>query len=415
MGTDLIGDQNQVGKGDNDMQIKNDSNAMALLGSCLNRLIEKGGSDLYIKSDATIRARVEGDVVPLCEERISAESMEQIAQALAGKRYEEFLDTGEFDTVHVLDDASRFRVNIYKHLEGIGVVCRLIPHVIKGFEELNLPSELNRLARLNRGLVLVTGTTGSGKSTTLAAIVEKINQERQRHIVTIEDPVEYTHNDKLSIIEQRGVGQHTQSFATALRAAMREAPDIIVVGEMRDVETAESVLQAVNTGHLVFSTLHTLDARETIDRMIAMFPELEQNRVRMNLASNLQAVVSQRLIKGKHGGLLPAVEILFKSPRTEFMIRAMRDNELPDAMEAERNTFGSVTFNTALFELCLADKITEEEAFNYATSSSDLKLMFTKSAEYNAKLLREGSMELDEVDIKEEEEEAKLPPLEEPL
>ena len=388
--------------------------ALVLLEQCLKRLIEKGGSDLYIKSNATVRGRVEGDVVPLCDEHIDTESMEAIAQALAGTRYEEFAQSGEFDTVYVIDDFSRFRVNLYKHLEGIAVVCRLIPHVIKGFEELNLPPELGKLTRLNRGLVLVTGTTGSGKSTTLAAIVEKINQERQRHIVTIEDPVEYTHSDKLSIIEQRGVGQHTHSFASALRAAMREAPDIIVVGEMRDVETAESVLQAVNTGHLVFSTLHTLDARETIDRMIAMFPELEQNRVRMNLASNLQAVVSQRLIKGKHGGLLPAVEMLFKSPRTEHMIRTLRDNELPDAMEAERNTFGSITFNTALFELCLADKITEEEAFNYATSSSDLKLMFTKSPEYNDKLLREGSMELDEVDIKEDEEEAKAPPLEEP-
>ncbi len=394
-----------------------ENGSLELLKSYLYELVERDGSDLYIKSNANIRARIDGDVVLLGEGEVSDTCMTEIVHELTGGRYAEFDEKGEFDTVYVLDEASRFRVNIYRHLEGSALVCRLIPHVIRGFKELNLPDALNRLVELNRGLVLVTGTTGSGKSTTLAAIVEQINKSRRKHIVTIEDPVEYTHKDKLSIIEQRGIGQHTNSFSNALRAAMRESPDIIVVGEMRDVETAESVLQAVNTGHLVFSTLHTLDARETIDRMIAIFPEIEQNRVRMNLASNLQAVVSQRLIKGKHGGLLPAVEMMFKSPRTEHLIRNMRDNELPDAMEAEQNIFGSVTFNKALFDLCLADQITEEEAYNYATSSADLKLMFTKSAEYNAKLLRDGGIGVDEVDLKldeEEEEQARRNNLEEP-
>jgi twitching motility protein PilT len=378
------------------------TDAMELMKRYLYEVVEKEGSDLYIKSEANVRARIDGVITPLTEELVSAACMEDIARTLTGKRYEEFAETGEFDSVFMLDNTNRFRINIYKHLDGIAIVCRLIPHVIRDFETLNLPVEMNKLVNLNRGLVLVTGTTGSGKSTTLAAVIEKINQNHRRHVVTIEDPVEYTHSDKLSIIEQRGIGQHTHSFANALRAAMRESPDIIVVGEMRDVETAEAVLQAVNTGHLVFSTLHTLDARETIDRLIAIFPQLEQNRVRMNLASNLQAVISQRLIRGKHGGLLPAVEMMFKSPRTEHLIRSMRDNELPDAMEAERHIFGSITFNSALFELCLADKITEAEAYNYATSSSDLKLMFTKSPEYNEKLMREGIVEIDEVDIKEE-------------
>ena len=378
------------------------TDAMELLRGYLYQVVERSGSDLYVKSDANVRARVDGVINVLTEELFSAACMDDVARELIGKRYEEFVETGEFDTVYMLDNHNRFRINLYKHLDGVAVVCRLIPHVIRDFETLNLPPEMNKLVNLNRGLVLVTGTTGSGKSTTLAAVIEKINQNHRRHVVTIEDPVEYTHTDKLSIIEQRGIGQHTLTFANALRAAMRESPDIIVVGEMRDVETAEAVLQAVNTGHLVFSTLHTLDARETIDRLIAIFPEMEQNRVRMNLASNLQAVVSQRLIKGKRGGLLPAVEIMFKSPRTEHLIRSMRDNELPDAMEAERHIFGSVTFNTALFELCLADKITEAEAYNYATSASDLKLMFTKSPEYNDKLMREGIVEIDEVNLKDE-------------
>ncbi len=375
------------------------------LQRCLTRLVEQGGSDLYVKSGAAVRARIEGEVVVLGEETVLPESLGEILRELTGERLDEFEMLGEFDTVYELDGRHRFRVNLYKHLEGTAIVFRLIPHLIRGFEELNLPAALSRLTELNRGLVLVTGTTGSGKSTTLAAIIEKINAERRKHVITIEDPVEYTHADQKSIIEQRGIGQHTRSCASALRAAMRESPDIIVVGEMRDVETAESVLQAVNTGHLVFSTLHTLDARETIDRLIAIFPELEQNRVRMNLASNLQAVVSQRLIKGKRGGLIPAVEMMFKSPRTEHLIRTLRDSELPDAMEAERNSFGSVTFNTALFELCLADKITEEEAYNYATSMSDLKLMFTKSPEYNAKLLHDGRAGIDEVDLKVDEDE----------
>jgi twitching motility protein PilT len=383
----------------------NESEAIKQLRNNLYKVIERQGSDLYMKSGSASRARVEGDVVVLTEDPVGDVVMERIVRELCGERYDRFEEGGSFDTVYQLDETNRFRINVYKHLKGIALVGRLIPYVIRGFEELNLPAALKRLVTLNRGLVLVTGTTGSGKSTTLAAIIEQVNAERRKHVITIEDPVEYTHVDKLSIIEQRGVGQHTNSFAAALRAAMREAPDIIVVGEMRDVETAESVLQAVNTGHLVFSTLHTLDARETIDRMIAMFPQSEQNRVRMNLASNLQAVVSQRLIKGRSGGLVPAVEMMFKSPRTEHLIRTMRDNELPDAMEEEHVSYGSVTFNMALFQLCLEDMITEEEAYNFATSPSDLKLMFTKSHEYNEKLLNEGREGLSEVDIKEIEEE----------
>jgi twitching motility protein PilT len=356
----------------------------------LFKLIEVEGSDLHIKSGGRVRGRIQGEVVIIDEERILPETVLGMAQELTGNRFDEFMSDQEFDTVYVLDEMNRFRVNLFYHLEGIAIVLRLIPHEIKSLKALNLPKELEQLAHLNRGLVLVTGTTGSGKSTTLATIIELINETRKRHIITIEDPVEFAHRDKESLIEQRGIGQHTRSFMNALRSAMREDPDIIVVGEMRDVETAESVLQAVNTGHLVFSTLHTLDARETIDRLIAIFPEREQNRIRMNLASNLQAVVSQRLIRSTNNTLVPAVEMMFRSPRIEYMIRNMLDNEIPDAMAEERRSFGSVTFNTALFELCLAGQITEEEAYNYATSAADLKLMFTKSSEYNDKLKAEG-------------------------
>ncbi len=379
---------------------------MEVLKKHLVTLTEKDGSDLHIKSGGNVRARIRGEVVVLSEDVVLPETVLGIAQELTGTRFEQFLAEQEFDTVYVLDELNRFRVNLFYHLEGIAIVMRLIPHEIKSLEALNLPKELEQLAKLNRGLVLITGTTGSGKSTTLATIIELINETRKKHIITIEDPVEFSHKDKVSIIEQRGIGQHTKSFMNALRSAMREDPDIIIVGEMRDVETAESVLQAVNTGHLVFSTLHTLDARETIDRLIAIFPEREQNRIRMNLASNLQAVISQRLIRGINNTLVPAVEMMFRSPRIEYMIRNMLDNEIPDAMMEERHSFGSVTFNAALFELCLAGKITEEEAYNYATSASDLKLMFTKSAAYNEKLKRDGKTDGgDTVELKIREDE----------
>lgn len=381
-----------------------DSCPIDFLRDCLYKLIEKEGSDLHLKSNGNVRVRLKGEVVSLSPDPVAPDLVLGIAQHLLGERFEQFTTTKEYDTVYVLDENTRFRVNLYYHLDGIAVVLRVIPHEIKSIEELNLPDALHRLVGMNRGLVLITGTTGSGKSTTLAAVIEQINKTRRKHIVTIEDPVEYAHHDKLSIIEQRGIGQHTNSFANALRAAMREDPDIIVVGEMRDVETAESVLHAVNTGQLVFSTLHTLDARETLDRMISMFPAREQNRIRMNLASNLQAVISQRLLRGTDDRLIPAVEMMFRSPRIEYLIRSMRDVEILDAMAEERHSFGSVTFNAALFELCLNDKITEEVAYNYATSPSDLKLMFTKSPEYAAKMYARESGDFEGIEIKEDEE-----------
>jgi len=265
---------------------------------------------------------------------------------------------------------------------------RLIPSDIKTIEELNLPTALHKLIHLRRGLVLVTGTTGSGKSTTLTSLIAEINRTYQQHIIIIEDPIEYMHQDNKSIVEQRQVGMHTNSFSGALRAAMREDPDIIVVGEIRDIATAESILQAVNTGHLVFSTLHTLDARETVDRLIAIFPANEQNRVRATLAATLEAVVSQRLIQGISGDMVPAVEMMFKSPQIQELIRTKRDNEIPYAIKKEGISFDSITFNQALFDLTLTDKITEEQAYQYATSPSDLKLMFTMSQEYEKKVNR---------------------------
>ena len=359
---------------------------MRKLDEWLQMLIEVEGADLHIKSNSTIHARVKSEIVLLSNEVIDTETMEKLVKALTGDAYTEMEKTKEFDGAYALNADNRFRVNIFMHLDGFAIAFRLIPSYIKTIEELNLPKALHKLAKIRRGLVLVTGTTGSGKSTTLSSIIEEINQTKSHHIITIEDPIEYVHNDKKSIVEQRELGTHTNSFSRALRAAMREDPDVIVVGEIRDLATAESILQAVNTGHLVFSTIHTLDARETIDRLIAIFPTDEQNRVRATLAATLEGIISQRLIRGIDGNMVPAVEMMFRSPLVQELIRTKRDHEILDAIEKEGIMFDSITFNRSLFDLTLRDKITEEQAFQYATSPSDLKLLFTMSQDYEKKV-----------------------------
>ena len=355
------------------------------LNAWLHMLIDVGGADLHIKNNSPIRARLKSEIVLLSQEQIDTKTIESLVKFLTGNHYDDFIENKEFDGAYGLGETYRFRVNINMHLGGYAIAFRLIPYVIQSIEALNLPSALHKLAHLRRGLVLVTGTTGSGKSTTLASLIEEINHTYPHHIITIEDPIEFVHHDALAIVEQRELGLHTNSFSRALRAAMREDPDIIVVGEIRDFATAESILQAVNTGHLVFSTVHTLDARETVDRLIGMFPSEEQNRVRATLAATLEAVITQRLIRGISGDMIPAVEMMFKSPQIQELIRTKRDNEIPDALEKEVIIFDSISFNRALFDLTLAEKITEEQAYQYASSPADLKLMFTMSTAYEEK------------------------------
>jgi len=355
------------------------------LNRWLYMLIDAEGADLHVKSNSPLYARLKSDIVKLSEEQPTDDMMYQLVELLTHGDIETFRKKRDFDGAYKLDDKYRFRFNIFMHVNGISIAFRLIPDVIQTLEDLNLPPAMAKLSDLRRGLVLVTGTTGSGKTTTLATIIEMINQKHPRHIITIEDPVEYVFHDKKSIIEQRELGAHTLSFAKALRAAMREDPDIIMVGEIRDLATAEAIIQAVNTGHLVFSTVHTLNAQETIDRLVGLFPTNEQNRVRQVLAGTLEATISQRLIEGTDGKMIPAVEMMFKSPLVQELIRSKRDDELPDAIAKEGTMYDSVTFDTALFHLTLAEKITEERAYQYATSPADLKLMFTLSPEYTAK------------------------------
>ena len=345
-----------------------------LLKHYLGELVKFEGSDLHIKANAPIYARVQGDIIPFSKERLSKEDTLLLAKELLKSRFEELVKNKDIDLIFNLDEQYRFRANIFFQIDGISMVFRAIPTDIKTIDELKLPEAVKKISNIKRGLVLVTGITGSGKSTTMAAILHEINKNRAEHIITIEDPVEFVHQDINCIVNQRSLGQDTPSYARALRAALREDPDIIVVGEMRDLETIEMALHAAETGHLVFSTLHTLDAKETINRIISVFPAEEQNRIRIVLASVLEAIVSQRLVKTKDGGRRAALEILFKSERIASLIQEGAESEITDAIE-DGTIYGMQSFNQALLRLYEEGVIDKEEALQHAASRSDLALM----------------------------------------
>jgi len=340
----------------------------------LKRMLDAGGSDLHIKANSVVRARINGDIIPLSGEILSREDALTFAKELLRSRFEEFVNKKELDLVYPFDENTRFRVNIFFQMDGVSAVFRTIPVKILTIEELGLPPIVRRFTEIERGLILVTGVTGSGKSTTLAAIINEINWKKRKHIITVEDPIEFVHKDRKCIVNQRSIGQDSLSFSNALRAALREDPDIILVGEMRDIETIEIALHAADTGHLVFSTLHTLDAKETVNRVISTFPTEEQNRVRLTLAGVLQGVISQRLIPTVDGKRAAALEVLVRTARIEQLIMENRDSEIRDAVEEGKEVYGSQTFDQAILDLWQNKRISTEEAFNYATSASDLKL-----------------------------------------
>jgi len=340
----------------------------------LKRMLDAGGSDLHLKANSVVRARINGDITPLSGEILKKEEALTFAKELLRTRFAEFVRQKELDLVYTFDENTRFRVNIFFQMEGVSAVFRVIPVKIVSIDDLGLPKVVHKFTQAERGLVLVTGVTGSGKSTTLAAIINEINWSQRKHIVTIEDPIEFVHKDRKCIVNQRSVGQDTKSFASALRAVLREDPDIILVGEMRDTETVETALHAADSGHLVFSTLHTLDAKETINRVISIFPSEEQNRVRMTLAAVLQGVVSQRLIPTVDGKRTAALEILVKTSYIEQLIMEDRDTEIRDAIEEGKEIYGSQSFDQGILDLWKAKRISTEEAFKFATSPSDLKL-----------------------------------------
>jgi len=341
----------------------------------LRTMISNKGSDLHLKSGAIVRVRVDGILKMLGKDALSAEMVDEIARTITSpQQYDKLKEDKNLDFTYVLGDEHRFRVNFFHQMDGLSAVFRIIPVKIATLEELQLPEVINSFADIHRGLVLVTGVTGSGKSTTLAALIDKINRETKKHIITVEDPIEFIHKDRGCLINQRAIGQDTHSFSDALRAALREDPDIILVGEMRDLETIDIALHAANTGHLVFSTLHTLDAKETVDRIIGMFGKEEQNRIRSSLASVLEGVISQRLIPAKKGGRAAAIEVLKKTARIEQLIMENRDYEIPDALFEGKEIYGTQTFDQALLDLLRDGRISEEVTLEYATNPADMRL-----------------------------------------
>lgn len=341
----------------------------------LKNMVEHHGSDLHIKSYANIRVRVNGVLQVFGTHRFSSDQVTQLAKEITTpEQFENLQKNRSLDFAYRFSETHRFRVNFFYQMDGLSAVFRTIPTNIPSLDTLGLPQSIDAFAEIPRGLVLVTGVTGSGKSTTLAALLHKINSEQKKHIIAIEDPIEFIHRDNKCLINQRSIGSDTHSFSDALRAALREDPDIILVGEMRDLETIDIALHAANTGHLVFSTLHTLDAKETIDRIIGMFSKEEQNRVRMSLASVLEGVVSQRLVPTVDGSRVPAVEVLKKTARIKQLIAENRDFEIPDALADGKDIYGTQTFDQSIFELCVSGKITQETALEFATSKADMKL-----------------------------------------
>lgn len=337
-------------------------------------LIKYKGSDLHIKSGSLFRGRINGEMLPLSDEILSHEDGIQLAKEILRGRFSELVKNKSVDFNYKLNEQYRFRGNIFFQTDGISAVFRVIPIDIPSMHDLGLPKIIESFCALKRGLVLVTGPTGSGKSTTLASIINQINKDSRKHIITIEDPIEFVYKDINSLVNQRAIGQDAVDFKSALRAALREDPDVILIGEMRDMETVEIAMHAAETGHLVLSTLHTVDAKDTINRIIGMFPGNEQNKIRMSLAATLQGVLSQRLIKTVDNKRTAAIEILVKNARIESLIADGRDSEITDALADGKEVYGMQSFDQALLDLYTKGVISEEAAFENASNAADLRM-----------------------------------------
>ena len=340
--------------------------------------VDNGASDLHLKVGTFPMMRVRGTLLPVTEEkRLDHEDVVAMSAAIMStQQRQKFKETQEVDLAYSVAGLGRFRCNIFQQRGTVGLVLRVIPMQIRTVDELGLPHVLKKIAEEERGLVLVTGTTGSGKSTTLAALIDFINKSRAAHIMTVEDPIEFLHRDAKSMVNQREVAVDTRSFAQALRSALRQDPDVILVGEMRDFETIETGLLAAETGHLVLSTLHTLDATETINRIIAVFPPHQQKQIRLQLASVLKAVISQRLLPRTDGqGRAPAVEVMISTP---FIRDCIVDKEkthlIHGAIAAGTSQYGMQTFDQSIFGLYSQGLVAYEEALRWASNVDEFKL-----------------------------------------
>ena len=338
----------------------------------LVELANRRGSDLHLRTNAGPVLRVDGELVPLEEPPLSATEVELLLRSIMSIRdFATWRDEGDADFAHEIEGAGRFRGNAGRDRLGPLGVFRLIPATILTVEALGLSKEVQALCQLSKGLVLVTGPTGSGKSTTLAAMVDLVNRTRSDHVLTIEDPIEFVHPSRKAIITQRQVGSHTKSFKTALRAALREDPDVILVGELRDLETIAIAIETAETGHLVFGTLHTTTAASTVDRIIDQFPSDRQSQIRVMLAESFRGVVAQTLCKKKGGGRVAAYEILLATPAVANLIREGKTFQIPSIMQTNRK-LGMVTLNDALLDLVERDVVEPKEAYFKAVDKAGL-------------------------------------------
>jgi twitching motility protein PilT len=340
----------------------------------LELVVKQGGSDLHLISGNPPRVRLHGELIPIKYRDLSAdETTTLVTEIMSPAAQRTFFDRNAVDFAYAVSGLARFRVNVFRHIRGVGAVLRVIPEAVKTFDELALPPVLRTFTRQKRGLVLVTGPTGSGKSTTLAALIDEINTVRKGHIITIEDPIEFAHSHKQSLISQREVGFHARSFASALHSALREDPDAILVGEMRDLETISLALTAAETGILVFGTLHTNSAAATVDRIVNVFPGAEQGRVRTMLSTSLVGIVSQQLIRRADGrGRLAAIEVLVNNSAIANLIRDGKSEQIPSQLQAG-GLQGMQTLDSALRKMLDARLITAREAYLKAAIKRDFE------------------------------------------
>lgn len=357
------------------------ADSTATIDLLLSTMLERKASDLHLSAGVVPMLRVDGEMVPI--PGCNAFTPEQVQRALMPivppRNRQEFSDTHDTDFAYDLPGKGRFRANVFVDLHGMGAVFRIIPSKILTVEDLKLPQELLTLCDLPKGLVLVTGPTGSGKSTTLAALIDFINRTRSAHIITIEDPIEFVHPNKKCLINQRQVGEHTDSFKKALRAALREDPDIVLLGEMRDLETIAIALETAETGHLVFGTLHTSSAPSTIDRIIDQYPPEQQNQIRVMLSNSLKGVICQMLCKKVGGGRVAALEVMLTVPAISNLIREAKVFQIPSTMQTGRK-LGMCLLNDNLLRLTKDGTVLPEEAMSKSNDKAGLQLLFTQNS-----------------------------------
>ena len=352
---------------------------MVTLRELLEQMVQMGASDLHLTVGTPPVVRVDGKLVRMNHDMLTTEQIKKLAYSMLNdKQKMKFEQNWELDFSFGIESMSRFRANMFMQRGNVAVVLRQIPYKVRSFEELNLPKAIAEFARLPRGLVLVTGPTGSGKSTTLAAIIDKINRERAVHIITVEDPIEYLHRHQVAVINQREVYSDTPSFASALKYALREDPDVVLVGEMRDLETMEAALSISETGHLAFATLHTNSSAESINRIIDAFPANQQEQVRVSLSFSLQAIVSQALIPRIGGGRVMVLEILIVTPAIRAIIRDDKVHQMYSMIQSGQK-YGMKTMNQSLAELYQTGKISINDAMSYSHNQQELTEMLQRA------------------------------------